>query len=276
MKKSQLRKIIRESIKELMVEQSQPLTESMGSSADVTMVGYPALIVGSNMSMMANYQCASFQNNRWHSLCCMNQPTGFLDDTSGPTPTAQGGTGGNYYSGAQHLWNNIGLNLPPDQTPCVPGCIQAVSMVSPISSTQILNFLQQHTTGNIIYDPSSSLPSSGTIQPMQYFNGTTGECYDWIDNVTAPPPPPPLVAGCTVSGSSNYDMYADGCEVNGVVDINDVTCCVPIQPGGSTTPTNVGPPMASNDTKFATPTPDTTSMDPGIKRMQKIANISKK
>jgi hypothetical protein len=75
-----------------------------------------------------------------------------------------------------------------------------------------------------------------------------------------------LNPGCTDPTAINYDATADGCEVNGVVDTNDTSCCM-IQPGGSTTPINVGPPMASNDTKFATPTPNPS--DPQMKRMKK-------
>jgi len=89
-------------------------------------------------------------------------------------------------------------------------------------------------------------------------------------NCSPPPPPPtPLVAGCTVVQSLNYDATADGCpDANGVVDVNDISCCV-IQPGGGVTPTNVGPTMASNDTKFATPTPNPN--DPQVKRMKDLA-----
>ena len=90
--------------------------------------------------------------------------------------------------------------------------------------------------------------------------------------------PPPLVAGCTVSGSSNYDMYADGCEVNGVVDINDVTCCVAVQPGGGVTPTNVGPQNADYlNLQIADPiTPTPNPNDPQVKRMKDLAFRGKK
>ena len=79
-----------------------------------------------------------------------------------------------------------------------------------------------------------------------------------------------LNPGCTVVQSLNYDATADGCpDANGVVDVNDVSCCTQTQPGGGVTPINVGPPMASNDTKSITPTPNPN--DPQVKRMKDLA-----
>ena len=58
--------------------------------------------------------------------------------------------------------------------------------------------------------------------------------------------------------------------MNGVVDPNDVSCCVPVQPGGSTTPTNVGPPRAPQERQPTNPDPSNPS-DPGMKRMKDLA-----
>tara|TARA_B110000902_G_C14047822_1_gene490456 strand:- start:51 stop:809 length:759 start_codon:yes stop_codon:yes gene_type:complete len=128
------------------------------------------------------------------------------------------------------------------------------------------------------FDPSnSSIVSGNPLIPVWWNSDTTGyggQEFTYLGcSYPVVTPPTPLVAGCTVSGSSNYDMYADGCEVNGVVDINDVTCCVAVQPGGGVTPTNVGPQNADNLTlQIADPiTPTPNPNDPQVKRMKDLA-----
>jgi hypothetical protein len=125
------------------------------------------------------------------------------------------------------------------------------------------------------FDPSnSSIVSGNPLIPVWWNSDTTGyggQEFTYLGcSYPVVTPPTPLVAGCTVSGSSNYDMYADGCEVNGVVDPNDVTCCAPIQPGGGITPTNVGPTMATQGKQLTTPTPPNPN-DPQMKRMKDLA-----
>ena len=89
--------------------------------------------------------------------------------------------------------------------------------------------------GSNYYDPCNNA-CVNYVSPQSNSGGTTTN-------------PAPLNPGCTDSSALNYDMYADGCpDVNGVVDVNDISCCM-IQPGGGVTPTNVGLPMASNDIK---------------------------
>jgi hypothetical protein len=133
------------------------------------------------------------------------------------------------------------------------------------------------------FDPSnSSIVSGNPLIPVWWNSDTTGyggQEFTYLGcSYPVVTPPTPLVAGCTVSGSSNYDMYADGCEVNGVVDINDVTCCVAVQPGGGVTPTNVGPQNADNLTlQIADPiTPTPNPNDPQVKRMKDLAFKGKK
>jgi len=117
------------------------------------------------------------------------------------------------------------------------------------------------------YDPLAT-----TGNPNQYCTwGPAGPNYGPLVNPhPCPPVITPLVAGCTVVQSSNYDMYADGCEVNGIIDPNDVTCCTQTQPGGGVTPTDIGPTMATQGKQLTTPTPPDPS-DPGMKRMKDLA-----
>jgi hypothetical protein len=66
-------------------------------------------------------------------------------------------------------------------------------------------------------------------------------------------------------------MYADGCEVNGIIDPNDVSCCVAVQPGGGITPLDRGPQMATPDrTKND---PNVTQDNPQVRKMRELANI---
>tara|TARA_R110001583_G_scaffold176381_1_gene331118 strand:+ start:72 stop:755 length:684 start_codon:yes stop_codon:yes gene_type:complete len=220
MKKSQLKKIIKESIKELMNEQQ----------------------VGGELVRVRNCHNQNYSGGNQIGF-------GNVDFACVPTGT--------------QLGDKIVLSQPSFFNYVGPGdaYVVEIGVIHP-------------ATGN------NSCPNAQSITPLL---GPCYTCCQYEDGTNALPqpgssfgccpstPPQPLVAGCTVVQSPNYDATADGCEVNGVVDPNDVSCCVPVPPGGSTTSTNVGPPMASNDTKFNIPTPDTTSMGSGIKRMKDLA-----
>ena len=130
------------------------------------------------------------------------------------------------------------------------------------------------------FDPSnSSIVSGNPLIPVWWNSDTTGYGGQEFTYLGCSYPggttttPVVLNPGCTVVQSPNYDATADGCEVNGVVDPNDVSCCVPVQPGGSTTPTNVGQQNADNPAlQVADPiTPTPNPNDPQIKRMKDLA-----
>jgi hypothetical protein len=264
-KNSQLRDTIRESIKKL-------ITEAQGTTVSLTMVGYPVLIPGWS-GVLGQNSCGGFGTARWHSLCCMNQPSGFLQATSGPQPISNGGTGGQWYSGAQHVWNNINLNQPPDQTPCVPGCIQAASMVAPITQQQVLDFIQQHTTGNIIYDPTSPFPSSGTIQPMTYFNGTPMECRDWVQAAEAP-------TWKCAEGKHAGEFECIEVDIQGGYNPGPYSSLAACQADNINIPNGCGGGVQAKKTdptpaKPIIQKPDPTPANPEIDRMQDLANIKK-
>ena len=251
MKKPQLRKIIRESIKELMNEQYNPAnngTTNAGSGCFVRAT-YPT-----NNTYNQFHCVIQCQGNQFPAACC--------DNTNNQPFNAPNG----------FPWTIIGVE--GQTVPCAPNCFYSSpsSTQLQIPSGDLEDIIVNYSTYDII-DTSSPYPApSGTSAGVPYWYGVwVGSTSSTCENFMSSPPPPqtPLVAGCTVSGSSNYDMYADGCEVNGVVDTNDVSCCTQTQPGGGVTPINVGPPMASNDTKSITPTPNPN--DPQVKRMKDLA-----
>ena len=209
MKKSQLRNIIRESIKELMTEQTNPCATSTNPNCNATC-----------------YTCIDGE--------IIEQIPGFTwpDATaSGLCGTANNGALPNPYSSYNFNVGNTTM-ITTTAGPIMPPVIWWTPDINhPV-------FVQYGCS------------VSGT--------GTT---------------PVVLNPGCTVVQSPNYDATADGCEVNGVVDPNDVSCCVPVQPGGSTTPTNVGQQNADNPAlQVADPiTPTPNPSDPQMKRMKDLA-----
>jgi len=227
MKKPQLRNIIRESIKGLMIEQQ----------------------VGGELVRVRN---------------CYNQ---------------------NYSGGNQIGFGNVDFACVPAGTQLGDKIVLSQSSfynyVGPGDAYVVEIGVIHPATGN------NSCPNAQSITPLsgpcytccQYEDGTNalpqpGSSFGCCPS-TPPPPPPPLNPGCTDPSATNYDATADGCEVNGVVDTNDTSCCM-IQPGGGVTPTNVGPSMASNDTKFATLTPNPTNLKSKRMKNQRLKETIKK
>jgi len=247
MKKSQLRKIIRESIKQLLTEQSYP-----GDNC-ITIAQTPIL------QPWNTQYCGGHCDWQFADMCCQN--------TNNQPYTAP--------SNGLVLY----LGIPAGQTiPCVTSCSPSwVAGMYEITAAELIAVATQYGTTPIInpLSPYPTIPSGGSWYGI--WDSTQADnqaCNSFMSSPPPPPPPPtPLVAGCTVSGSSNYDPNADGCEVNGVIDPNDVTCCNPIQPGGGTTPINIGQQSADNfNLQVADPiTPTPNPSDPQMKRMKDLA-----
>ena len=255
MKKSQLRNIIKESIKELINEQYNPAnngTTNAGSGCFV-LADYPT-----NNTYNQSHCVIQCQGNQFPAACC--------DNTNNQPFNAPNG----------FPWTLIGVE--GQTVPCAPNCFYSSpsSTQLQIPSGDLEDIIVNYSTLDII-DTSSPYPAPlGTSNGAPYWYGVwVGSPTQTCENfMSSPPPPPiPLVAGCTVVQSLNYDPNADGCEVNGVVDPNDVTCCTQTQPGGSTTPTNVGQQSADNLTlQVADPiTPTPNPSDPQMKRMKDLA-----
>ena len=259
MKKLQLRKIIRESIKELMVEQTG-------------YAGWNQVIVPQPTGSNAN-SCITWQQYQYGALCCDSM----YNSGYNGTPVTLGfftlGQGMMHPTPEQHLLNF----LPPGTYPCMnaPGCVPTGGNYGyKVESQALYDYFTTHNPLLILTTPhplSCNNPTGTCLwSPGTQYNGFWGS--DGCNEAFSYTPPVittiTLNPGCTDSTATNYDATAEGCEVNGVVDTNDTSCCM-IQPGGSTTPTNVGPPMASNDTKSATPTPNPS--DPQMKRMKDLA-----
>ena len=246
MKKSQLRNIIKESIKELLTEQSGP-----GPNC-VTTITTPPM-------QSWSYHCSGYCDWDFAQMCCQN--------TNNQPYTAPSSNGWATLIG-------IGGQTVPCAT-CTPSTIPTGYWRIPADDIVAIAIQYGQVNTNAfggVINPSSTYP---TMFPAGYWFGiwdsTQGS--NQVCNSFMSSPPTPLVAGCTVSGSSNYDMYADGCEVNGVVDPNDVTCCAPIQPGGGVTPPNVGQQNVDYlNLQIADPiTPTPNPNDPQMKRMKDLA-----
>jgi hypothetical protein len=306
MKKSHLRNIIRESIKQLMTEQSVQYTMSniqdaiTAAPVDFTYAVCQAEAQAANYWTSTNTGCftmtipnASAQqlqdpmNNpgNYSLVDAANDPnSGFYDMTPG------GGTSPCVAACAAYNSGPCATSTNPNCGSICYACIDGIiyeedpnyatspggGWTTSYSNSDVCGYGHMGAFGSNApsqpFDPSnSSLYQNQAI----WWNSDTNADFTYLGcSYPVVTPPTPLVAGCTVSGSSNYDMYADGCEVNGVVDPNDVSCCTQTQPGGGVTPINVGPPMASNDTKSITPTPNPN--DPQVKRMKDLAFRGKK
>ena len=286
MKKSQLRKIIKESIKELMNEQSYV----QGPNTDPPY----------NWSTIQDaYTAVQYQN--WHFVnpndptqgnvtinysVCVDQAIdgGYLDASA----QTGGGVFGLVCSGIGtspydlNFFNSpfqLNINTPPtgmslmdaandpnsgfyDQSGCNAACNQ-------YQQSQQISGCRYPNACN--YDPNANWGGSSLCQW-----GPAGPNYGALETphpCPSTPTPTPLVAGCNVSTSSNYDMYADGCEVNGIIDPNDVSCCVAVQPGGGVTPTNISAnptQLATQGKQLTTPIPSDPS-DSQMKRMKDLA-----
>ena len=251
MKKSQLRNIIRESIKQLMTEQ-QPVFHRWQAKhpfPNHTIPGgnWSSCVDSSTVNIwMGGSSNTAAANQAFYILAGSPQVGEFVSAHLTPPFLYQGNYSTNY------CYKYLGT--------------------SPTGYTSYSNQWQWILGGCPNNVPESGSTYNGVTWPDQcYTFASHTNCLDcwWDPTPIVPVIPPTLNPGCTDPTASNYDATADGCpDPNGVVDTNDTSCCM-IQPGGSTTPTNVGPPMASNDTKYATLTPNPN--DPQMKRMKDLA-----
>ena len=242
MKKPQLRNIIRESIKELMTEQSNSTTYVV--MGDIVAV-----------AAAAGYGLTNPQD----------LPSPGINNTPNANP---------FYYLFGGNFNSIGMQQNVNGMSLSSNC--GYAEVFNIDSQAFANEFNNKMSGEIGVYIEIASGVNNAYNSLQSVLGQmnadfTGPVYGctYVGSST-PISSTPLVAGCTVVQSPNYDATADGCEVNGVVDPNDVSCCVPVQPGGSTTPTNVGPPRAPQERQPTNPDPSNPS-DPGMKRMKDLA-----
>jgi len=236
MKVNNLRKIIRESIKELMNEQTGVYHRWQGKYQQMSNGCYSSgtanIIDGTGQAPGSTGYNDPQSNQAFYVMVGSPQLGQFINTTiTGPMA---------HPDDVHSCWEYLGTSLNPSSTVSV------------------------HGQGNA---------ALGIIEIF----GIHNNCLDCFPINPPPPPPPPpptpLVAGCNVLTSSNYDMYADGCEVNGIIDPNDVTCCVQTQPGGGVTPTDIEPTMVTPDrTKND---PNVTQDNPQVRRMRELANIRK-
>tara|TARA_R110001592_G_scaffold96875_1_gene277837 strand:- start:59 stop:1381 length:1323 start_codon:yes stop_codon:yes gene_type:complete len=244
MKKTELRNIIRESINELIQENSNSnVTVSVG---DIVAV-----------AAAAGYGLTNPQD----------LPSPGINNTPNANP---------FYYLFGGNFNSIGMQQNVNGMSASSNC--GYAEVFNIDSQAFANEFNNKMSGEIGVYIEIASGVNNAYNSLQSVLGQMNADYQgpvygctYVGVVSPPPPPPPLNPGCTDSSALNYDMYADGCpDVNGVVDVNDISCCM-IQPGGGVTPTNVGPPMASNDTKFKTSIPSIEPGDPSddIAKMQK-------
>jgi hypothetical protein len=269
MKKSQLRKIIRESIKELITEQQQ---------SQMIVVGYP------NAPGWAgtNYYCAGSQPGgfRW-ACCCLQQNynpgTTTIDYVGGP-------------AGNTNLFSWLGRTVP-----CVQNCNCTNSGQTWMTNQQVNDLIANHGTMPI-YNASSTFPIGNFIGVWDDGNttnqfGNSISCNQWVtDN---------LVSGCTNPSATNYNPSAN--QDDGSCDYG--FACMPLgnhpkfgsecvpgtqnNPGTFTTEQEClasgCEPLRDPDTKKGveknitpfTTDPQSKVIDPEIDRMQDLANIKK-
>jgi hypothetical protein len=256
MKKSQLRNIIKESIQELLTEQT-----TAGPNC-IIKVDLPS-------TTAAGGGCTIWcQTWEFTDLCCQNTNNQPFNVPSG------------------FPWEPLGIS--GQTVACAPNCTSNGPVFN-IPSSDIENILLQYSTANII-SPGSPYP---TIGPSGYWQGfwidqspqtTYQGCHNFITNPPPPPPPPPTPPnfGCAIQSAGNYDPNADGCQVGPMIaDPNDASCCTPPNPAGNT---NFGQlqPTGGFDKPIDVKTPSTPgpSFSPDgiekITRMQDLANIKRK
>ena len=302
MKKFQLRKIIRESIKELINEQggypwSAPggyqgqyvLSQVNDAIAALQNMGPPNMIMGFMQDFQGNIiQPPTAVISFTHCFCLPEAiAAGVLGLGSLQANSSSAEVQCHTYPQLTEDGSGYGISILND-VGGYPGSVTNYSMVQ-LAADPSLGFYDTMVGPNganagcqaynqSIQVPGCMFPNSCNYDPLATTGGTSlctwgpaGPNYGPLENPhPCPPVITPLVAGCTVVQSSNYDMYADGCEVNGIIDPNDVTCCTQTQPGGGVTPTDIGPTMATQGKQLTTPTPPDPS-DPGMKRMKDLA-----
>ena len=241
MKKSQLRNIIRESIKELMTEQSNSTTYVV--MGDIVAV-----------AAAAGYGLTNPQD----------LPSPGINNTPNANP---------FYYLFGGNFNSIGMQQNVNGMSASSNC--GYAEVFNIDSQAFASEFNTKMSGEIgvyieivsgVNNAYNSLQSVLGQMNADYQGPVYGCTY--VGSST-PPPPAPLNPGCTDSSALNYDPTAEGCpDANGVVDTNDTSCCM-IQPGGGITPITT-PPRAPQERQPTNPDPSNPS-DPGMKRMKDLA-----
>ena len=279
MKKSQLRQLIRESVKELMTEQTGPyqlgpFTVNIGDTVYIAAAGGPNIIIPNNLPPQPKPSTPHWTNQDmaqalWvnsgplacpsnlaggttSNLCCMERA--FKIDTNNISCLQ-----GNYFNGS---------------TP-KPGAYISMTQGSVTGMNVALNQCSEPSQTNPGGDyPYVAIPAGLEISGpgMQ----ATNPGYGCLGPYTPSPPVLPNF-GCTAMTAANYDPNADGCETSpGIADPYDYSCCI-APPGGAT---NFGQSISSLD-KFNTDMafePEIPSIEPGdpsddIAKMQKRAGI---
>jgi len=281
MKKSELKNIIRESIKELTTEQQTgpyqlgPFTVNIGDTVYIAIAGGPNIIIPNNLppqpkpstphatnqdmyaAIFANsgpLQCPSnLAGGTTSNLCCMERA--FKIDTNNISCLQ-----GNYFNGS---------------TP-KPGVYISMTQGSVSGMNVAINQCSYGNTGGDY--PYVAIPAGLEISGPGMMATNPG--YGCLGSYTPPPPPPVLpIFGCTAMTAANYDPNADGCENSaGLADPNDYSCCI-APPGGAT---NFGQSISSldkfnTDMAFEPKTPSIEPEDPSddIPKLQKRAGIRK-
>ena len=168
MKKTQLRKIIRESVKQLLTESQNP---GIMVVAMPTVPGWP------------NHQCVAWQLGGWYNACCYfqniwNPGTSTIDSVDG------NGTNVFAYFG-----------IPVNGTvPCFQNCNisqwgQGGDPYLPyITPNELTTFIGQYgTQNNTVYDSNSTFPT-GNFQglfyqpPSPYYGTSSTACNQWIQS----------------------------------------------------------------------------------------------
>ena len=268
MKKSQLRKLIRESIKQLITEQTQ-----MGVTAWVQTCGQQSgLTIGSFCHPDPNVQVGDT----------------FRLDTYYSTGPSSGGVGQQFF--VKYVSGNpCQVSYPPPQP---PGSYSGTVTISNVNQGKMLNFLETNNKGSC---DRCCNPYHWQNSPMQQFQFIAGG-YCWVQACGNNP----TVLGCTDSTAFNYDPNAtqdDGscdygwrCKEHWKQMAGLPGKCVPgtaQNPGQFTTKADCiasgCEPIAADDpidkdftTPFTTTPQSIVEPDDEITRMQDLANIKNK
>ena len=171
MKKSQLRNIIRESIKELIFEQNQGSTNA-ASNCIVRAFSPASSIHGQYCEIACQYQ--------WSAMCCQNTNNQPFNAPSG------------------FPWNLAGIENM--SVPCAPNCQNS----NEIPAGDLENIILSYSNQSLI-NPSSTYPSNFPGQNYWYgiwTGGTSHDCNNFMSN-------PPSPSGCNPSAWSNYTNWTN-------------------------------------------------------------------
>ena len=260
MKKSKLRKLIRESIKGLMTEQNNPPAYTMSNIQDAI----TALQNGNYMYtgpsgigvIHFSYHCCVAEAEAAGSITPNHPQVGnagvfghynpSISDVSQLTSPASLGYG-IFYS-LEDLANNPNSGFYDDPSSATAACYAFNQSQQGCRFPNACN-----------YDPNAL---SGGASLCTW--GPAGPNYGPLENPHPCPPTPAVIGGCMDPLASNYDSTAN---------TDDGSCMYPAGSGTTATidrgPQTATPDRTKND-------PDVTQDNPQVKRMKKLANISKK